>query len=77
MYSTSTGAVGISRNCGSGRSGGALASLVQEQHEVARMAEALARTARINRVIVSFVLGGSWFLKSILIQMDRKNCFEV
>lgn len=56
-YSTCTGAgvVGISWNCGIGRSGGAATSLVQQPQEDRRTAQALAEMARNKRIMVGLV----------------------
>jgi hypothetical protein len=56
-YSTCTGAgvVGISRNWGIGRSGGADTSLVQQPQEERRTAKALAKRASVIRIMVGLV----------------------
>jgi hypothetical protein len=56
-YSTCTGAgvVGISRNWGIGRSGGADTSLVQQPQDEVRTAMALTEMARNKRIMMGLV----------------------
>ncbi len=56
-YSTWTGAgvVGISRNWGIGRSGGAETSMVQQPQDEVRTAMALTEMARNRRIMVDLV----------------------
>lgn len=55
VYSTCTGAVGISLNCGMGGSVGAATSLVQQPQEEARTAVALRAMASSKRIIMDLL----------------------
>lgn len=55
VYSTCTGAVGISLNWGIGGSCGAATSLVQQPQEVAMTEMALTAMASSKRVMMGFV----------------------
>lgn len=72
-YSTSTGAVWISWNCGSGRRGGASESLVQQPQDVARTAVTQTGMASSRRIMVDLLYRGGFFLESELIGVDRKK----
>lgn len=73
VYSTCTGAEGISLNCGMGGSVGAATSLVQQPQEEARTAVTLAAMANSRRIIVWLGIFGWFFGKGGLIAHGSKK----